>query len=720
VSATRTCPLCGDEYDESTAFCAKDGTRLVTRGKGPELIGRVIADRYRIVSRLGEGGMGQVFLAEHIRMKRKSAIKIMRPALVGDVEALQRFTREAEHASQISHPNVAAIYDFGETDDGVVYLAMEYIDGEPLSRKLDREALHPDVAADILGQVADALQAAHDMEILHRDLKPDNIMLGSRSDGTYMVKLVDFGIARTMDRDAQKLTRTGFAVGTPEFMSPEQLAGDKLDSSSDQYSLALVAFVALTGKDAFSSETSKESLIARLTSRPQTLQQAKQDVEWPDELQSIFDRALSPEPADRYESVREFADSLSTAISLMTPSQTAALYRRALEQRFVSVAMRTPHSDMSSIRTPMGAQPTLSRAREENGESAGDGAGGGEAGAASSLTPDERQRRRRRILQGVGLGTLAVAAVAGLWAALGPSTPTPAGVASVDTMAAVEGGPVMDSMPSLAIAVVDTGAARGEDTLPVAAAAPVVPNADSIRAAQRERARRDSVARAERARRDSIARRAAAIERFPEAAFVAGRTTVPNWRERSVRGSDLRVVLMTPPVVAYRAEEARNWKASHVREDGSGSYQVVDPIETWRHWGAVVTGRRPVVVLEVASERVPFERLEPEKLFEFRRGDVKSVQLLRDGVPMTLLSTERYPGVVNAARHADERKAVTHSFAAVIPPELFAPRGDGTWPRMEVRVVDAMNRDREAKLQLSEQLIRRVHEDFAPYREALK
>src|SRR5690606_9213909 len=139
-------PKCGTQYDAGISFCSKDGSRLIAHTEsGSDLVGTVVADRYRIDGKLGEGGMGQVYLAEHVTMKRKSAIKILRPALVGDVEALQRFTREAEHASQISHPNVAAIYDFGETSDHMVYLAMEYVDGESLSSKLAREmAIHPE------------------------------------------------------------------------------------------------------------------------------------------------------------------------------------------------------------------------------------------------------------------------------------------------------------------------------------------------------------------------------------------------------------------------------------------------------------------------------------------------------------------------------------------------------------------------------------------------
>jgi len=357
VSATKVCPQCGDEYDDATGFCSKDGTPLVAQSEA-NLIGKMVGGRYKVIQQLGEGGMGQVFLAEHVRMKRKSAIKIMRPALVHEPEALQRFTREAENASKINHPNVASIFDFGETDEGLVYLAMEFIEGESLSALLKREiAMHPVVGADIVAQAADALNAAHQLGILHRDIKPDNIMVSKRQDGTFVVKLVDFGIARTMERGTQQVTRTGFAVGTPEYMSPEQLSGDVLDPRSDQYSLALVSFIALTGHEAFPNSSSKESLIARLTSRPRRLDEVRDDLDWPNSLQAVFDQALAPDPSDRFPSVAEFGVALANAVEEMTPTQTAEMYRHALGQRMLSVASRTP-GENASVRTPAKAMAT--------------------------------------------------------------------------------------------------------------------------------------------------------------------------------------------------------------------------------------------------------------------------------------------------------------------------------------------------------------------------
>jgi serine/threonine-protein kinase len=177
---------------------------------------------------------------------------------------------------------------------------------------------------------------------------------------------VDFGIARTMERGTQQVTRTGFAVGTPEYMSPEQLSGDVLDPRSDQYSLALVAFIALTGHEAFSNSSSKESLIARLTSRPRRLDEVRDDLDWPNSIQVVFDKALAPDPTDRFGSVAEFGAALANSVEEMTPTQTAEIYRHALGQRMLSVAARTP-SDNASIRTPakpMATQQTKAQQAE--------------------------------------------------------------------------------------------------------------------------------------------------------------------------------------------------------------------------------------------------------------------------------------------------------------------------------------------------------------------
>src|SRR2546430_1260607 len=235
------------------------------------------------MKKLGEGGMGQVYLAEHVKMGRKSAIKVMSPSMVHDPDAVARFNREAANASRISHPNVCAVYDFGKVPDGVIYLAMEFIEGEPLTELLAREGeLLVARAGAIFLQVADALQAAHDLGIVHRDLKPDNVMLSRGRDGMDTVKVVDFGIAKAVGgRDNQKVTKTGLLVGTPEFMSPEQLAGDPVDGRSDLYALALVFFKMLTGELPFAGTTAQDTMVQRLTDEPATLADVRPELRFP-------------------------------------------------------------------------------------------------------------------------------------------------------------------------------------------------------------------------------------------------------------------------------------------------------------------------------------------------------------------------------------------------------------------------------------------------------
>jgi serine/threonine-protein kinase len=327
VSALKVCPQCGTEYPANARFCEIDGTALRSAAGGTDLIGTIVADRYHILKKLGEGGMGQVYLAEHVKMGRKSALKVMHPGMKSDVDAVSRFNREAANASRIAHPNVAAVYDFGETPDGIIYLAMEFIDGPPLTSVVELQgALPPQRAADIVRQTAEALAVAHDMGIVHRDLKPDNIMIARTRDGRDLVKVVDFGIAKAAGNEAQKVTKTGLVVGTPEYMSPEQLSGDKLDGRSDIYSLALVAFNMLTGTLPFPSDSQQESMIMRLTDRPKSLTDMMPDRVWPADVQSVMDKALERDANARYQHATDFGMALYNAIQRMpegTPVATA-------------------------------------------------------------------------------------------------------------------------------------------------------------------------------------------------------------------------------------------------------------------------------------------------------------------------------------------------------------------------------------------------------------
>ncbi len=288
------------------------------------LVGTVLAGRYRILSLLGEGAMGAVYLGEHLKIGRRDAIKVLRPGMARDEEAIARFTRGARHASGIRHPNVCAIYDFGTTEQGLHFLAMEFVDGGSLSEVMDADGrLGLERATDILLQAAGALQVAHDRGIIHRDLKPDNIMLSREPGGSELVKVVDFDIALgPQEGEGARVTRHGYVVGTPEYMSPEQLTGDPLDARSDVYSLALVFFRMLTGRLPFDSGTAQEVMVRRLTVDPLPLREAAPDAGLPDALEPVLSRALARKAADRYASAAEFAGEVAR-VAGGGPSQAA-------------------------------------------------------------------------------------------------------------------------------------------------------------------------------------------------------------------------------------------------------------------------------------------------------------------------------------------------------------------------------------------------------------
>ena len=349
----KACPQCHAEHGPELEVCPSDGAPLgLVASSDDPLIGRLLADRYKVLRTIGEGGMGRVYLAEHVRMGRLSAVKVMSPALAPTADAIGRFNREAANASRINQPNVAAIYDFGETEDGTLYLAMEYVEGETLSAVLRRDGpFSPMRAAEITGQIADGLTAAHLLGIVHRDLKPDNILVTRHHDGREWVKIVDFGIAKATQADAdQNVTSLGMAVGTPEYMSPEQIAGEQLDGRTDLYSLGLVLFNMLTGALPHPAMTSKQSLVQRLTARPRTLADVRPNVAWPARLQVALDRALAPEPEDRFRSVGELAAVVRAAVGappvngsmtqMMTPLSVEAMPSRPLTSRPVPTARK--------------------------------------------------------------------------------------------------------------------------------------------------------------------------------------------------------------------------------------------------------------------------------------------------------------------------------------------------------------------------------------------
>jgi serine/threonine-protein kinase len=270
---------------------------------------------YRVIRRLGAGGMGSVYLAEDTRLRRRVAIKLLR-ARATTPNSYQRLQREAQLISSLSHPHICALYDIG-SQDGIGFLVMEHVEGETLRSRLNKGALPLETAMRIGAQVADALAAAHSKGIVHRDLKPENIMLvpDPAAAGRTRAVVMDFGFAKVLrdEPGLAKLTRTGVTLGTPEFMSPEQVLGRPLDCRSDVYSLGVLAFEMFTGRVPFEGRRPQEVALARLKGAPPRLRTLRPEL--PVKLERVIERALAQDPADRFQSMEELRAGLASVIT---------------------------------------------------------------------------------------------------------------------------------------------------------------------------------------------------------------------------------------------------------------------------------------------------------------------------------------------------------------------------------------------------------------------
>ncbi|HMW01292.1 MAG TPA: protein kinase [Acidobacteriota bacterium] len=319
-----TCPICYKQFPDSIRVCPNDGVGLISPdsktidarslAQQDPLIGKCIADRFQILGKLGQGGMGAVYQAKHTKMNRMCAIKIMNAQIANDPEAMARFNREAQMSSQLNHPHAVTIYDFGEAEGGLVYLAMEYVEGETLSKVLAKRGPLPlDMVLNIARQAGSAIEAAHRMLIIHRDLKPDNIML-TKNNGQDWIKVLDFGIAKTTD-DQRHVTQTGMTIGTPAYMSPEQAAGDKLDARSDLYSFVLIVYEMLTGALPFRGENSQAIMVKRLTDPPMPLQVANPNVRVHPQIEAVIMQGLARVRDYRPPSVEQFVRNFEMAMA---------------------------------------------------------------------------------------------------------------------------------------------------------------------------------------------------------------------------------------------------------------------------------------------------------------------------------------------------------------------------------------------------------------------
>lgn len=276
------------------------------------LTGRIIADKYRIEAKLGAGGMGFVYRATRLLIGDEVAIKILHSG-VTDPKAGDRFQREARAAARLKHPNVVTIHDFGITDDGMQYLVMELVEGESLRHIIQQQGvIVPSIAVEITRQVCDALDDAHQHNVIHRDIKPDNIVVKATVNGL-RVKVLDFGIAKLRDDLAGNLTQTGSILGTPHYMSPEQCLGEELDSRSDIYSLGIVVYEMLTGTVPFHAPSSSAVVVQHVTQPPPALRSINPAIS--PAIEFVVLNSLNKQREARPQTAGSLARNLSSALS---------------------------------------------------------------------------------------------------------------------------------------------------------------------------------------------------------------------------------------------------------------------------------------------------------------------------------------------------------------------------------------------------------------------
>jgi serine/threonine-protein kinase len=325
------CPKCATQLADGARFCPACGTAMsptetqaTSGGPAPgNIIGRELAGRYRIVAKLGEGGMGAVYRGEQISLKRAVAVKVLKPELSANPMLLRRFNAEAEVVAKLGHPNTVNIYDFGQDTDGSLYIAMEFIEGRSLRTVIQHEApLPPARAFAIAVQVAASLADAHAHGIVHRDLKPDNVMMQARGRQRDVVRVLDFGIAKLRDDSRatqQAMTQAGDMLGTPQYMAPEQIKGETIDGRTDVYALGCMLYEMITARMPFEATSVMAMLSKHLIEEVVAPSVRRPDLAIAPAIDQIILWAVAKNPDQRPATMEQYGEHLAALLATLPP-----------------------------------------------------------------------------------------------------------------------------------------------------------------------------------------------------------------------------------------------------------------------------------------------------------------------------------------------------------------------------------------------------------------
>ncbi len=429
------CPKCFKKFSGQEVRCPADGKKLVSM-VDRDLVGQELDERYKVLSLLGRGGMGVVYVAEQAMIGRRVALKVLRREVVQDETTVKRFLTEAKAIASLRNPHTVTLHDFGITDDGLLYYTMELLEGRPLSKVIVGEGpLDYERAARLLSQVLESLEEAHEKGILHRDLKPDNLFVSVRR-GVEHVTVLDFGIAKLAgDTSMESITRTGMICGTPAYLAPEQALGNPAVPASDLYSLAIVFYEMLAGLPPFHDTTPMKLLLQQLNAKPVPISVRNPKVQVPASIDAFLQKALEKEPESRFTSVVSFREGLERALEVhrLAPTTASLLPMESTSdglRGLKGVSTGETHdyaarSEAGGTARPQGPVAAVSKGLVDPGVTTGDasagaapegptGQGTSGTGTASTAALEKAAGMRSTLGKWLAVGALALACGVGL------------------------------------------------------------------------------------------------------------------------------------------------------------------------------------------------------------------------------------------------------------------------------------------------------------------